>query len=409
MPKLKQHDLQLWNLYARALGGRCYGCNATDLPLERGHLQRHADSGAGTFDNLIPLCRSCNASRRAGLTEDTRPANWRDILGKLLMEEFGFGLSHTTKNECDHSKAAVTGSQVPQNKRLLDWTEFEFVMANLMCPTQIDSAPLKPKPLTDTEATRLVNTVIQNAETYGLVKPPLAPRKGKMIQLAKGLGADRFKLAANEFLRRKPWDDYDRDPWQILCDNPELYLDYAAQRRRAEAEQRKRQYESNLADRWKRYLWVAAVPDWPDMTDADREVIATAKALVDREPREISDTDMNAAYDVGQRQRNYEAGMIRGRRDKSLKRGERSIRILKLLDNPDPEFAERIKQFVAWILGAKTFNEEDSYESQWSQLEQQLEEALDRQESNRAGVNDLDVVNDPDADEFKRFLQGDGW
>jgi hypothetical protein len=398
MPKLKQHDLQLWNLFVEVCGGRCNACGKTRV-LERGHIQPDTDGGAGTFDNLIPLCKSCNASYK-GFTPDTRPEGWQDVFAKRFLSEFGLGLRLKTGGsaylEPGQPKPGTNDLEVIQNKALLDWSQVEFVPSKLLCPTYEQADP--PRPLTDSEATRLLNTTIQNARTYGLVKPPPAARKAKMTALVKGLRTDRFTLVAEEFLRQKPWDDYDRDPWSIMCDNPELYLEDARRRKRNEAAQIRRQRESHLAERWRRYLQAGTVPEWPDMTDADRVLIATAKGLVDQEPRAVNDADLEMAWAIVMRQVGYWDKQVRETRARLMKMGEMSVRILKLLNNPDPEFGQRIKSFCGDIATLKHADGNERYERYWRMLEQDLNEALDWQESNRAGVNDPDVLNDPDRD-----------
>src|SRR5437016_611847 len=119
MPKLKQHDLQLWNLFVEVCGERCNACGKSGVPLERGHIQPHADDGAGTFDNLIPLCKPCNASFK-GVTPDTRPDGWQDAFVKRLLTEFGLGLRLKTGGsaytEAGQPKPGTNGLEVTQNK-----------------------------------------------------------------------------------------------------------------------------------------------------------------------------------------------------------------------------------------------------------------------------------------------------
>jgi 5-methylcytosine-specific restriction endonuclease McrA len=40
--------------------GSCWACRTGRGGLERGHLVDHARGGAGTPDNLVPLCWECN-------------------------------------------------------------------------------------------------------------------------------------------------------------------------------------------------------------------------------------------------------------------------------------------------------------------------------------------------------------
>jgi len=48
----------------RAVGGRCMLCDAPDAvenPITLHHVMPYSDSGETTAENLLPLCRSCNA------------------------------------------------------------------------------------------------------------------------------------------------------------------------------------------------------------------------------------------------------------------------------------------------------------------------------------------------------------
>jgi 5-methylcytosine-specific restriction endonuclease McrA len=59
-----EHDLsaEQWTALVAAWGGCAY-CGATGAPLQRDCVQPIAWGGRYTLDNIVPACRSCNASK----------------------------------------------------------------------------------------------------------------------------------------------------------------------------------------------------------------------------------------------------------------------------------------------------------------------------------------------------------
>ena len=59
-----EHDLspQQWAAIVAAWSACAY-CGAADVPLQRDCVQPIAWGGRYTFDNVVPACRSCNASK----------------------------------------------------------------------------------------------------------------------------------------------------------------------------------------------------------------------------------------------------------------------------------------------------------------------------------------------------------
>jgi 5-methylcytosine-specific restriction endonuclease McrA len=59
-----EHDLtpEQWTALVDAWGGCAY-CGATGVPLQRDCVQPIAWGGRYTLDNIVPACRSCNASK----------------------------------------------------------------------------------------------------------------------------------------------------------------------------------------------------------------------------------------------------------------------------------------------------------------------------------------------------------
>ncbi len=59
-----EHDLapEQWAALQDAWGGCAY-CAASDVPLQRDCVQPISRGGRYTLDNVVPACRSCNASK----------------------------------------------------------------------------------------------------------------------------------------------------------------------------------------------------------------------------------------------------------------------------------------------------------------------------------------------------------
>jgi len=59
-----EHDLSAtqWNALKAAWGGCAY-CGAADKPLQRDCVLAISRGGRYTLDNIVPACRSCNASK----------------------------------------------------------------------------------------------------------------------------------------------------------------------------------------------------------------------------------------------------------------------------------------------------------------------------------------------------------
>lgn len=91
-----EHDLSPahWAALKEAWGGCAY-CGAMALPLQRDCVQPISRGGRYTLDNIVPACRSCNASkwnqevtgwlRRRRLDERAFLRRWLDITGSLTL------------------------------------------------------------------------------------------------------------------------------------------------------------------------------------------------------------------------------------------------------------------------------------------------------------------------------------
>jgi 5-methylcytosine-specific restriction endonuclease McrA len=60
-----EHDLtaEQWAALMEAWGGACAYCNSTDESLQRDCVLALSRGGRYTLDNIVPACRSCNASK----------------------------------------------------------------------------------------------------------------------------------------------------------------------------------------------------------------------------------------------------------------------------------------------------------------------------------------------------------
>ena len=91
-----EHDLSLdqWSALRDAWGGCAY-CGASGVPLQRDCVLPISRGGRYTLDNIVPACRSCNASkwnqevtgwlRRRRLDERTVLLRHLDISAALVL------------------------------------------------------------------------------------------------------------------------------------------------------------------------------------------------------------------------------------------------------------------------------------------------------------------------------------
>jgi hypothetical protein len=102
----------------------------------------------------------------------------------------------------------------------------------------------------DSEAVELVERIVRGAAREDrTMPPPNLPRQGKLVRLAKINGARNFTLAAEEYLRLRPWPKGHPDPWIYFTDNFGMYLEDAqtslrARQAREAAREKQRQLEA---------------------------------------------------------------------------------------------------------------------------------------------------------------------
>lgn len=287
MPKRKEFEQQVWQAFVEACGNRCNVCLKEDVRLESGHLLSDADGGSSTLDNLVPICRSCNASNRDGLTQDMRPSGWRDKFAKLLLTKFGIGLtikiSDYTESQSVALKTDATSSQVAENTRPINWHEVAFVKANSLLLSPTDRLAL-----TEAAAESLVEEMILAGRKSDLRAPPLMQRKGRLIRLAR-FGRENFTAACESFFYQKPWAQFGYgDAWAFLCDNFGMYVSEGLDARKRKQERSRLAHAEETRSRWSVYQRAAECGDWPGMSGADRAFRDAAKAEKDAPIRELS-------------------------------------------------------------------------------------------------------------------------
>jgi hypothetical protein len=250
MPKLKNPELTIWNLFVEACGGKCCGsgCGKTD-GLERGHLHRRVAGGECTLENLIPLCHNCNAGVKYG-TKDTRPDGWRDRFVKLLAAELGLGFrvkaGGSASTEAGQPKLGSNGSQVTENTEPLNWQNVEFVPANVVWEASKQAS--QPKPLSDFEATTLTEEMVFAAKREKGLALPKGKRKEELVKIAKRLGYADFKLMLDQFVWMYDEDEFDPDPWFAVCEYESKYLQAAHARQANEAKSAAQQRQQAAAN-----------------------------------------------------------------------------------------------------------------------------------------------------------------
>jgi len=86
-----EHDLSAaqWSALKAAWGGCAY-CGASNTPLQRDCVLALSRGGRYTLDNIVPVCRSCNASKC-----NAEVAGW---LRRRRLDERAFLLRHLEIN-----------------------------------------------------------------------------------------------------------------------------------------------------------------------------------------------------------------------------------------------------------------------------------------------------------------------
>jgi hypothetical protein len=350
----------------RACGGRCCtpGCPA-EGKLEQGHITRHADGGQLVFENLIPLCKSCNGKYKGGFTPDTRQAGWRTAFWTLLLVE------NQIQIRCKHLNRGVNTFDVQQaidSNGFIDLRAVEFVAKIHYTTHNVHT----PKQLAAADARALMWKLYDRGRNCPT--PPSRPfrkRQDELMRIAIQIGAENFMLAGAEFLHQQPWvrDDGSRkdDCWAEMCDSFDNLLSDARARaaRLAADEKRQREINRKLAEesviatrdaRWRDYVRTADIPDWNGMPDGDKEIIATvaAEKAAASEPQYVSDERLEWSLAAYRRWKFYLTDDLRAaRKEVEHKLAQCAKWALRFNDESRREYADQIKNLKEWFAGFK--------------------------------------------------------
>lgn len=377
MKRQTRIDDVTWKLFVRACGGRCCEC-AADGKLHQGHIQRHADGGQLVFENLIPLCKSCNAKHSRGFTRDSRPADWRDVFFKLFMAENGIALcGEPPKEGVNH----IGPGQSAETTTFVSLESAKFVANSRYITTCKD--PHLTQPISVSEARALLWDLFEKSKVCAIrPKRPLAKRQDQMQLLAIRNGRADFWIAGNEFLRESPcpWVAGDEgrggyaqaDSWQHFCESFDAYLKDGRARIVRMAEQATLKQESDRIEaaigkehtrmtRWSDYLRVAVLQPWPGISEEDRTLlaeVASEKAEACGEVRDVDDARLEESYAVFRRYKRCATdALLDKKRELHDKIKQCSEWLKKFDDERQQTFAAHLKSHLAWIDAAKTLED----------------------------------------------------
>jgi hypothetical protein len=294
-------DTFIWNIFVEACGSRCSACGGEKGKLERGHRIPHAIGGVESWDNLTPVCRSCNNKNKKRETPVTfRPADYLERFYILLGERLRPQISCSTVN----GRGYLIHSKEPaEKKQVIGWKKAENGLPDSLLTRSSDTT-------TRPEAERIVERLITVARSKS-PRPnlPFPSAKTDLLQLAMKHGRQQFDLAAEGFLADEAWRlpgkdlEVMHDSWLPLTGNFEHFVGIGGkhrvaleQRKRREAEESQRQRVLNRASRWEAFLLAAKCTDWPGMTDEDRTFIAAVRS--ETELRDVSEDELDRAQHV---------------------------------------------------------------------------------------------------------------
>jgi hypothetical protein len=324
----------LWPLFVEACGNKCVGCGQVEVALQRGHIQRHADGGALTIENLMPLCAPCNGKNNQGFSMiDTRPADWRDRFLKLQAQKLSTKptVTRVDTGVIENGKGThrgQTGDSL-ETKEIISWDALTFehdleIYITLPITALFPAAPNLPgaEEATVQELSRM-GTKLQ----FAPISPPKEKCRDKMKRLVVRNGREKFIAAGKEYLRQCPWADakgyhIDRLPWDTFVDNFTLYQDgareYASFKAKRDAEEHARaiQYrieeqERKDKERGDRY-WNIRNVSFPNMAEDDRAFISSVP-LSREDIQSVSDRDFHRLEDIWSKYRAYQRTTPKGK------------------------------------------------------------------------------------------------
>jgi hypothetical protein len=367
MKRQPRIDDATWKLFIRACGGVCCECGR-DKKLEQGHIQRHVDGGQLVFENLIPLCKSCNAKHCKGFTRDSRPTDWRDAFFKLFMAANGVALGwQQPKPDGNH----LPPGQNAETTGFIDLKNVKFVAKSSYITTCADTPTAQP--MSERVARDLLWEIFEKSKECAIrPKRPLRKRQDELKLLAIRNGRDNFRLAGEQFLRESPcpWVAGDEgrggyaqaDSWQHLCESFDAYvtdgrarLVRVAQQAEADLKEAEIGKERNRVARWRDYIRGADVPPWPDMKEDDRQFLLTvASEKAAGGCREVSDENLSRSYAIYRR---HKFVTLEALLEEKVKLREQLVQCAKwakqLDEEKQKEVGSSIKQYSACIDSAK--------------------------------------------------------
>jgi hypothetical protein len=356
-------DNATWQLFVKACGGLCCVCRE-DKKLHRGHIQRYADGGTENYENLIPVCKSCNSKYKGGFTPDGRPANWRDTFCKLFLTEMRVGIM------CQHVQPCVNISlsdQPAEKNGFIDLQNVEFVLDYHLYKRDVQ----RHEPLSPPQAEKLVWALFDRSKREFI--PPRRPNKKRidaMKLLAIRHGHEAFWLGGEQFLREGDWiSDEDRgityqDSWQHFCDSFDKYLSDGKKRAVRLAEQAAVEREKDKVRKaeglaharqmtWNDYIRTADVPAWPGMSAGDAEFVAALaaeKVSANGLAQDVTDERHERSLAIYRRWKFYKDDELRAEKQKLRDRLLKIVQWSKLTDKDSQiAYADSIKAVANWI------------------------------------------------------------
>jgi hypothetical protein len=385
-----------WQLFMRACGARCCACRA-DTKLEQGHIHRHADGGRLVFENLIPLCKSCNTKYKDSVTPDTRPHEWLDTFWKLMLAENHVGLSW------QHGKPlgnTAVSAQPDDSNGFIDLQSAKFTRLNHYITRALDAPLAEPMPA-DLARTLMWNLFNKSKSCPVPPRPPYNKkpnaRQDQMARFATRHGQQDFELAGDAFLREAHWvmdaerGTVQQDSWQHFCDSFDYYLAEgrkfvvraAELAKRKMEEDRRSAAEDNLRQRqqrWNDYMLASRVQPWPDMTPEDKTIVAELVAeQAAGEVRDVSEERLQQSLVLHRRWKFYTVDELRDARQKRYDKLAQCVEWAKQYGPADQkEFAGQILHLREWIDGLKTVAELNEHGWGVDELHTQLDPSRPR-------------------------------
>ena len=356
-------DNATWQLFVKACGGLCCVCRE-DKKLHRGHIQRYVDGGTESYENLIPVCKSCNSKYKSGFTPDGRPANWRGTFCKLFLTEMRVGIMRQHVQPCVNTSLS---DQPAEKNGFIDLQNVEFVLDYHLYKRDVQ----RHEPLSPPQAEKLVWALFDRSKREFI--PPRRPNKKRidaMKLLAIRHGHEAFWLSGEQFLREGDWiSDEDRgityqDSWQHFCDSFDKYLsdgkkravrlaEQAAVEREKDKVRQAEAVEYSRRMKWNDYIRTADIPTWPGMPYDDEtfvKAIGAEMVVANGQALDVSEERYEQSLAVFRRWKFYADGELLGAKKELRDTMLKCIEWSKSFDRDvQQEHAATIKELMNWI------------------------------------------------------------